>query len=103
MGTADRPRHHTHTHTRSQVFELEPPPGAERQRGGEVVKIICKTMIRSVRDLRQLQRIWQIMQMLSGRWQHPNIARSFQLYNSPTRSAPLGALGMSTPASPALR
>jgi len=68
-----------------QVFELEPPPGAERQRGGEVVKIICKTMIRSVRDLRQLQRIWQIMQMLSGRWQHPNIARSFQLYNSPTR------------------
>mmetsp|Transcript_56803 Transcript_56803/g.164814 ORF Transcript_56803/g.164814 Transcript_56803/m.164814 type:complete len:590 (+) Transcript_56803:133-1902(+) len=68
-----------------QVFALEPPAGGEREPGGEVVKAICKTMIRSARDLRQLQRIWQIMQMLSGRWRHPNIARSYQIYNSPTK------------------
>mmetsp|Transcript_76857 Transcript_76857/g.222100 ORF Transcript_76857/g.222100 Transcript_76857/m.222100 type:complete len:633 (-) Transcript_76857:36-1934(-) len=67
-----------------QVFEIEPPAGTRSQPGGEVVKAISKTVLRSARDLRQLQRIWQIMQLLSGRWRHPNIARSYQIYNSPT-------------------
>lgn len=66
------------------IYEIEPPPGVAAAAGGEMVKVMPKSsVLKSIDAIRRVQRTWQIMQTLSDRWSHPNIARSFQIYHSP--------------------
>lgn len=68
-----------------QVYEVDPPnPTGATNPVGEMVKVVPKGSVQtSIDAVRRVQRTWQIMQTLSGRWQHPNIVRSYQLYHSP--------------------
>lgn len=67
------------------VYQIEPPAGVAVAPGGEMVKVVPKSTVqKSIDAIRRVQRTWQIMQTLSGRWSHPNIARSLQIYHSPT-------------------
>mmetsp|Transcript_84340 Transcript_84340/g.243828 ORF Transcript_84340/g.243828 Transcript_84340/m.243828 type:complete len:531 (-) Transcript_84340:30-1622(-) len=67
------------------LYKIDPPAGVNVTLGGEMVKVVPKSRVaRNVDALRRVQRSLQIMQTLSDRWSHPNLARGLQIYHSPT-------------------
>lgn len=67
------------------IFRVEPPVGVASVPAGEMVKIVPKSLLpASIDALRRLDRFLTISDALSNRWQHPNLARSLQIYHSET-------------------